>query len=421
MDSHGQPWTRSAPTAAHSCPQPLDSRCGCPQRNSRSDDEREGKDRTRGPDERTGRTNRVVCRKAVYTDKLTPPGNSRNGSSSKQLTTDEGALALQIPRDREGTFEPQIVKKGQRALHGFNDQLIALYARGMSVRDIQSHIKEMYGTEVSPDLISRVTDGVLEEIHTWQTRPLDEVYPILFPDGFVIKVRDERVVQNRTIYVALGINIFGKKDVLGLWISPNEGAKFWMHVVSELRDRGVKDILLAATDGLKGFPEAIAAVFPQTVVQTCIVHMIRNTTHLVAWNNRGAVAADLRSVYTAINEEVALVALERFHGTWGKLYPSIAKAWRTNWDKIAPFYGFPAELRRAIYTTNAIESLNSILRRATKTRGSFPTENSAFKLLWLTIDRASKTWTRPIKGWDLVVQQLAILFEGRMPIRPYEA
>ena len=348
-------------------------------------------------------------------------GNSRNGSSSKQLTTDEGALALQIPRDREGTFEPQIVKKGQRALHGFNDQLIALYARGMSVRDIQSHIKEMYGTEVSPDLISRVTDGVLEEIHTWQTRPLDEVYPILFPDGFVIKVRDERVVQNRTIYVALGINIFGKKDVLGLWISPNEGAKFWMHVVSELRDRGVKDILLAATDGLKGFPEAIAAVFPQTVVQTCIVHMIRNTTHLVAWNNRGAVAADLRSVYTAINEEVALVALERFHGTWGKLYPSIAKAWRTNWDKIAPFYGFPAELRRAIYTTNAIESLNSILRRATKTRGSFPTENSAFKLLWLTIDRASKTWTRPIKGWDLVVQQLAILFEGRMPIRPYEA
>jgi len=348
-------------------------------------------------------------------------GNSRNGSSSKQLTTDEGALALQIPRDREGTFEPQIVKKGQRALHGFNDQLIALYARGMSVRDIQSHIKEMYGTEVSPDLISRVTDGVLEEIHTWQTRPLDEVYPILFLDGFVIKVRDERVVQNRTIYVALGINIFGKKDVLGLWISPNEGAKFWMHVVSELRDRGVKDILLAATDGLKGFPEAIAAVFPQTVVQTCIVHMIRNTTHLVAWNNRGAVAADLRSVYTAINEEVALVALERFHGTWGKLYPSIAKAWRTNWDKIAPFYGFPAELRRAIYTTNAIESLNSILRRATKTRGSFPTENSAFKLLWLTIDRASKTWTRPIKGWDLVVQQLAILFEGRMPIRPYEA
>lgn len=348
-------------------------------------------------------------------------GNSRNGSSSKQLTTDEGALALQIPRDREGTFEPQIVKKGQRALHGFNDQLIALYARGMSVRDIQSHIKEMYGTEVSPDLISRVTDGVLEEIHAWQTRPLDEVYPILFLDGFVIKVRDERVVQNRTIYVALGINIFGKKDVLGLWISPNEGAKFWMHVVSELRDRGVKDILLAATDGLKGFPEAIAAVFPQTVVQTCIVHMIRNTTHLVAWNNRGAVAADLRSVYTAINEEVALVALERFHGTWGKLYPSIAKAWRTNWDKIAPFYGFPAELRRAIYTTNAIESLNSILRRATKTRGSFPTENSAFKLLWLTIDRASKTWTRPIMGWDLVVQQLAILFEGRMPIRPYEA
>lgn len=348
-------------------------------------------------------------------------GNSRNGSSSKQLTTDEGPLALQIPRDREGSFEPQIVKKGQRALHGFNDQLIALYARGMSVRDIQSHIKEMYGTEVSPDLISRVTDGVLEEIHTWQTRPLDEVYPILFLDGFVIKVRDERVVQNRTIYVALGINIFGKKDVLGLWISPNEGAKFWMHVVSELRDRGVKDILLAATDGLKGFPEAIAAVFPQTVVQTCIVHMIRNTTHLVAWNNRGAVAADLRSVYTAINEEVALVALERFHGTWGKLYPSIAKAWRTNWDKIAPFYGFPAELRRAIYTTNAIESLNSILRRATKTRGSFPTENSAFKLLWLTIDRASKTWTRPIMGWDLVVQQLAILFEGRMPIRPYEA
>jgi putative transposase len=348
-------------------------------------------------------------------------GNSRNGGSSKTLTTDQGQITVEVPRDRDGSFEPQVVKKGQRRLNGFNDQLIALYARGLSVRDIQSHIKEMYGTEVSPDLISRVTDGVLEEVHTWQTRPLDDVYPIVFLDGFVVKVRDERVVQNRTVFIALGINAKGLKDVLGLWIAQTEGAKFWMQVVTDLRNRGVRDILLAATDGLKGFPEAIGAVFPKTVVQTCIVHVIRSSTHLVAWTNRRAVAADLRSVYTASTEESALVELDRFDGIWGKLYPSISKSWRTNWERIAPFYSFPPELRRAIYTTNAVESLNSVLRRATKTRGSFPSADAAFKLLWLTIDRASRTWTFPIKNWDLVVQQLAILFEDRMPVQAYSA
>jgi putative transposase len=345
--------------------------------------------------------------------------NSRNGHGSKQLITDDGSVELEVPRDREGTFEPKVVKKGQRRLPGFDDQIIALYSRGMTVREIQAHVKDMYDTDVSPDFISRVTDQVLDEVREWQARPLDEVYPIVFLDGFVLKIREDRVVQNRTVYVALGINVLGHKDVLGLWVAQTEGAKFWMHVATELRGRGLQDILIACCDGLKGFPEAIEAVFPKAIVQTCVVHMIRNSTHLVAWNNRKAVARDLRQVYAAPTEEAALDALTRFETAWGRQYPSIGRSWRTHWARVSPFFGFPSEIRKVVYTTNVIESMNALLRKATKVRGSLPTEDAALKLLWLTIDRTSRKWTFPIKGWDLVVQQLGILFGERMPVDAY--
>lgn len=346
-------------------------------------------------------------------------GNSRNGHGSKRVLTRDGELHLDVPRDREASFEPQVVQKGQRRLGGFDDQIVALYARGMSVRQIQDQLEEIYGTKVSPDVISRITDQVLDEVRAWQGRTLDAVYPMVFLDGFVVKIREDRLVQNRTLYLALGINVQGQKEVLGLWFAPNEGAKFWMHVATELRNHGVQDVLIACCDGLKGFPEAIEAVFPRAIVQTCIVHVIRNSTHMVAWTNRRAVAKDLRPIYTAATEEEALDALTRFETTWGRQYPSIGRSWRSNWERISPFYAFPPEIRRAVYTTNAIESVNALLRKATKTRGSFPTEDAALKVLWLTIDRASRKWTYPMQNWDLVVQQLGILFDDRMPVKAY--
>lgn len=346
-------------------------------------------------------------------------GNSRNGHGTKRVITRDGEVELDVPRDRDGSFEPVVVAKRQRRLGGFDDQVIALYARGMSVRQIQDQLEEIYGTKVSPDVISRITDQVLDDVRAWQGRELDAVYPLLFLDGFVVKVRDERVVQNRTVYVALGIDVRGRKHVLGLWFAQTEGAKFWMQVATELRNRGVQDVLIACCDGLKGFPEAIEAVFPRAIVQTCIVHVIRNSTHMVAWKNRRAVAKDLRPVYTAPTEEAAFDALADFERTWGKSYPSIGRSWRSNWARISPFYAFPPEVRRAVYTTNAIESVNALLRQSTKTRGSFPTEDAALKVLWLTIDRASRKWTYPIQGWDLVVQQLGILFGERMPVDAY--
>jgi putative transposase len=348
-------------------------------------------------------------------------GNSRNGKGRKKVITDAGAVELEVPRDREGSFEPKVVKKGQRRLKGFDDKLISLYARGLTVRDIQAHIREIYDVEVSPDLISRVTDQVLGDVKAWQSRALDAVYPIVYFDGFVVKVRNDGSVRNRVVHIAMGINMQGKKDVLGLWMTSSEGAKFWLSVITELQQRGLEDVLVASVDGLKGFPEAIEAVWPQTVVQTCIVHMIRSSTRLVAWKNRRAMMKDLKPVYAAPTEAAALDALEVFEAKWSDRYPSVAKAWRSNWDRVRPFFEFSASIRKAVYTTNAMEAVNRQLRKATKTRGVFPTDTSVMKLLWLVIDKVSQKWTYPIKDWDLALQQLAIHFPGRVPLEEYNA
>ena len=280
-----------------------------------------------------------------------PATNARNGSSSKTLVTDVGQVEVEIPRDREGTFEPQLVAKHQRRLEGFDEKVLALYGRGMSTREIQGFLEEIYGTEVSPTLISRVTDAVNADVELWRARRLERLYPIVYLDGLVVKVRNEGSVQNRTVYLAIGVNLEGKKEVLGLWMSGSEGAKFWLHVVTELKNRGLEDILIACCDGLKGFPEAIAAVFPQTLVQTCIVHMIRGSLKLVAWSNRKAVAKDLRPIYQAATAEEAWEALQRFDQTWGKLYPSITRSWQSRWELVTPFFAFSPDIRRAIYTT----------------------------------------------------------------------
>ena len=346
-------------------------------------------------------------------------GNSRNGRATKTVLLDSGAVELDVPRDRDGTFDPKVVKKGQRRLKGFDDKLISLYARGLTVREIQGHIREIYDVNVSPALISRVTDQVLETVHDWQKRPLDRVYPIVYLDGFVVKVRKEGVVRNRTVYIALALNMHGRKDVLGLWMADTEGAKFWLHVVNDIKKRGVEDILIASVDGLKGFPKAIEAAFPKTIVQTCIVHMVRSSTNLVAWKNRKKVAADLKTIYQASSEEEALEALEGFRAKWDKQYPSIGRSWENNWPRIRPFFEFGADIRKAVYTTNAIEALNRQLRKITKTRGAFPSDEAVFKLLWLAIDKASKKWTMTRHGWDQTIQQLAIHFDDRVPLEDY--
>lgn len=346
-------------------------------------------------------------------------GNSRNGSTTKTVLTDSGAVELRVPRDRDGTFEPRLVKKGQRRLKGFDEKVISLYARGLTVREVRGHLEEIYGVDVSPDLISRVTEGVLEEVVAWQQRRLESVYPMVYFDGFVVKVRHEGVVRNRTIYVVLGINMQGHKEVLGLWVAQNEGARFWLSVMNELRHRGVEDILIASVDGLKGFPEAIEAAFPQTIVQTCIVHMVRTSTKMVAYKNRKAVAKSLRRVYSAATEDAALAALDDFAAEWDAMYPSISKSWRDNWARISPFFEFSPEIRKAVYTTNPIEALNRQLRKVVKTRGAFPNDKAVFKLLWLAITRLSKKWTYPKQNWDLVLQQLAIHFEDRVPLQEY--
>jgi putative transposase len=342
--------------------------------------------------------------------------NSRNGFNTKQVIVGDEAVSLDVPRDRDGTFEPQLVKKGQRRIAGFDDQVIALYARGLSVREIQEHVKEMYDVDVSPDLISRVTDQVMDDVRAWQTRALDPVYAIVYFDGFVVRVRDEGMVRNKTVYIVLGIDTEGHKDVLGMWMAQTEGAKFWMQVASDLRQREVQDILVACCDGLKGLPEAIEAVFGTTIVQTCVVHMVRHSTRFVNWKDQKALTRDLRTVYAAHNEQAALDALTAFEGTWGKAYPSIGASWRANWPRVSPFLAFPPELRRAIYTTNPIEALNRQLRKITKTRGAFPTDTSVLKLLWLAVDRAARKWEMPIHNWGRVRQQLAIVFPGRLPM-----
>lgn len=345
--------------------------------------------------------------------------NSRNGKSKKTVLMDTGAVEIDVPRDRDGTFQPQLVKKNQRRLKGFDDQLISLYARGMTVRDIQGHIQDMYDVDVSPDTISRVTDGVLEEVRAWQNRQLDPTFPIVYFDGFVVKARSEGAVRNRTVYVVLGINMQGHKEVLGMWMAHNEGAKFWLHVMNELRSRGLQDILISCVDGLRGFPEAIEATFPHSIVQTCLVHMVRNSTRMAAYANRKKLAASLKKVYSAATEEEALVQLDAFEKEWGNKYPSVVRNWRDNWHRISPFFEFSPIIRKAIYTTNPIEALNRQLRKVTKTRGVFPNDAAVFKLLWLAVDIASRKWKMPIRQWDLAIQQLAIHFGERCPIDEY--
>ena len=342
-------------------------------------------------------------------------GNSRNGKSRKKLTGDFGELPLEVPRDRNSTFEPQIVPKGQSRFEGFDDKILSLYARGLSTREIQAHLEEIYKVEVSPTLISNVTDAVIEEVTAWQTRPLEAVYPVLYMDALQVKIRDGAHVINKAVYLAIGITIHGTKEVLGMWIQQTEGAKFWLQIVTELKNRGVTDVFIACVDGLKGFPEAIEAVFPQAQVQLCIVHLVRQSLAYVGWKQRKEVAADLQKIYRAVTRSEAERQLNEFAAKWEQRYPTIAPMWRRNWERIVPFLAYPAEIRKVIYTTNTVESLNRSLRKVTKTRGSFPTDEAALKLLYLAIQNITKRWTMPIRDWRGALNQLAIIFEGRIP------
>ena len=341
-------------------------------------------------------------------------GNSRNGYGRKSVITDTGKLDLQIPRDRQASFDPQLIAKYQRRFPGFDDKVISMYARGMSTREIVGHLRELYGIEVSPDLISAVTDAVLDEIAAWQARPLEPVYPLIFFDALRVKIREEALVRNKAVHVALGVRADGAKEILGLWIAQTEGAKFWLRVMSELKNRGVEDVLIAVVDGLKGFPEAITAVFPDAMVQTCIVHLLRHSLECVAYKDRKAVAAALKEIYRAVDATAAEAALAAFEeGPWGRKYAAIAQSWRRAWGEVVPFYAFPAEVRRLLYTTNAIEALNSKLRRAVRARGHFPTDEAALKLLFLVLNRSEKEWTMPAREWCMAKAQFAILFGER--------
>ena len=341
-------------------------------------------------------------------------GNSRNGHSDKRVLTEDGEVELAVPRDRNGSFEPVIVPKGERRLDRFDDRIVSLYARGMTVREIRGHLEELYGVAVSPDLISRVTDAVLEEVREWQNRPLDPVYPVVFFDALRVKIRDEGLVRNKAVYLALAITSEGDKEVLGLWIEQTEGAKFWLKVMNELRTRGLHDILIAVVDGLTGFPDAIGTVFPRTTVQTCIVHLIRNSLAFVSWKDRKKVMPDLKAVYRAESAEAAAARLDEFEARWGQRYPAVVPAWRRAWEHVVPMFAFPPAIRKMIYTTNALESLNRSLRKIIKTRGSFPSDEAAAKLLFLAIRNAGVRWRRPI-DWIAAMGQFAILFEDRFP------
>jgi putative transposase len=341
--------------------------------------------------------------------------NSRNGYSKKTIDSDSGPFALNIPRDRQSSFEPILVPKHQRRLAGLEEKIIALYARGMSTRDIQAQLNELYGIELSPTLISQVTDAVWEEVRAWQNRPLDRLYPIVYLDALQVKVRVDGRVSNHAVYVVLGVNLEGTKEVLGLWMSANEGAKFWLRVLTDLKNRGVQDILIACVDGLTGFPEAIETLFPDTIVQLCIVHMVRNSLKYVSWHDRKAVAADLRGIYQAATVDAAETALEAFAQTWDKRYPTISDLWLRHWDRIIPFFNYPEEIRKVIYTTNAIESINRSLRKVLKTKGAFPNEDSVFKLLYLALNNISKSWTMPIRNWRPALSRFAIEFPDRVP------
>jgi putative transposase len=343
--------------------------------------------------------------------------NRRNGSSRKTVLTGTSQVTLAVPRDRAGTFDPKLIAKYQRRFPDFDDKIISMYARGMTVREIRGHLEELYGIDVSPDLISTITDAVLETVAEWQGRPLDACYPLIFFDAIRVKIRDEGFVRNKAVYIALGILPDGTKEILGIWIEQTEGAKFWLRVMNELKNRGVADILIAVVDGLKGFPEAINAAFPETVVQTCIVHLIRNSMSFASWKDRKLIAQALRGVYRAETAQAGLAALEAFEeGPWGRKYPAIAQSWRRHWNQVIPFFAFPEGVRRIIYTTNAIEALNSKLRRAVRTRGHFPGDDAAMKLLYLVLNHAAEEWKRPPREWFEAKTQFAVIFGDRFVI-----
>ena len=379
-----------------------------------------------GPDGLLNRLTKRLIERAMdaeLTDHLgyergqAPPGgvgNARNGITEKTVHTTHGSVRIEQPRDRRSSFEPQIVPKHERRFTGFDERIIAMYARGMSVRDIQAHLAELYQVEVGHDLISRVTDAVLDDVREWQIRPLEDVYPILFLDALIVKIRDGGAVRNKACYVAIGVSLEGERDVLGLWFQQAEGAKFWLAVLSELKQRGVQDVLVCCVDGLKGFPEAIEAVFPQAWVQTCIVHLIRHSLRFVPDKYRRAVAKDLKPIYTAADADEALRALERFEAEWSDRYPMIAKSWREVWEHVIPFLAFPADVRRVLYTTNTIEALHRQIRKTIKTRGHFPTEEAARKLIYLSIINAQKSW-RNTYNWSAALLSFKIHFGDRLP------
>jgi len=340
--------------------------------------------------------------------------NHRNGKSAKRVLTDTGALAIEVPRDRHGSFEPQLIGKHERRFTGFDDKIIAMYARGMTVREIQGFLAEMYSVDVSPDLISSVTDAVMSEVTAWQSRPLEQVYPVVFFDTLRVKIREDAVVRSKAVYLALGVLADGTRDILGIWIENTEGAKFWMKVFNDLKTRGCNDILIAVTDGLKGMPEALGTVFPATTLQTCIVHLIRNSLDYASWKDRKALAAAIKPIYTAPSAEAAQAELDAFeHGDWGKKFPTVVASWRRAWDRVIPFFAFPPEVRRVIYTTNAIESVNARLRKIIKTRGHFPSDDAATKLIWLALRNITKDWGRAGHNWKTAMNQFAILYEDR--------
>ncbi|WP_374474916.1 IS256 family transposase [Zoogloea sp.] len=341
-------------------------------------------------------------------------GNHRNGSTGKTVLTEDGPVRIEVPRDREGSFEPVLIPKHERRFTGFDDKIVAMYARGMTVREIQAFLAEQYGTEVSPEFISSVTDAVMAEVTAWQSRPLEPMYPVVFFDALRVKIREDAVVRNKAIYLALGVLPDGTRDILGLWIENTEGAKFWMKVFNDLKTRGVADILIAVTDGLKGIGEALGAVFPATTLQTCIVHLIRNSLDYASWKDRKLLAAALRPVYTAASVEAAAQALDEFErGAWGQKYPTVTASWRRAWDRVIPFFAFPPAVRRVVYTTNAIESIHSQLRKIIKTRGHFPSDDAATKLIWLALRNITADWGRAAKEWREAMNQFAILYEER--------
>lgn len=343
-------------------------------------------------------------------------GNSRNGTSQKQVLLDNGKIHIEVPRDRNGEFEPQLIEKRRARLSGMEDVILSLYSKGMTVRDIQSHVAELYDQEISPDLISTITDDVLDEMWAWRNRPLDKVYPIIFIDGFVVKCRLNKAVCNRTVYVIFGVNVAGHKEVLGLYLGETEGAKYWLSVLTELKNRGLQEVLILCADGLKGLPEAVAANFPKAIFQTCIVHMVRHALNYVPYKEKKEVSADLKKIYSASTVALAEEYLDEFELKWGEKYEAIVRSWRMNWDRITPFFDYPPEVRRVIYTTNIIESLNRTLRKSVKNRGHFPTENAVMKVLYLAIKGVSKKWTHPIRHWKEALNQFAIRFEDRFCI-----